>query len=97
MIAAAVSDPDKPTSTVVPSTGTSLPITISCNGCRRVDVPGPGPYADHGCFKLMAQNVKKDSAAARRAKAGAKIVVRERSKPALSPTPVLSSSVASTV
>jgi hypothetical protein len=77
-LAAAISDDVvKPSTVALPSDpSTVLAIIVSKNGCRRIDVPAVDQpaYAEHGWMKLMAQNESKDSAAAARARAGAKIV-----------------------
>ena len=75
-LAAAISD-EVVTSVTLPSTGKSLPIKTSGNGCRRIDVPDPsgvGARGYPGWMKLMAQNKNKGSATAARARAGASIV-----------------------
>eukprot|EP00629_Pelagomonadales_sp_RCC1024_P001637 CAMPEP_0119283190 /NCGR_PEP_ID=MMETSP1329-20130426/28084_1 /TAXON_ID=114041 /ORGANISM="Genus nov. species nov., Strain RCC1024" /LENGTH=101 /DNA_ID=CAMNT_0007283857 /DNA_START=174 /DNA_END=475 /DNA_ORIENTATION=- len=68
-LAAAVSDETRD-SARLPSTGDVLDVFISKNGCRRVDVVVRG----RAWMKLMAQNTKKASRTAARARAGAKIV-----------------------
>ena len=75
-LAAAISDDQKPSEVVLPSTGQRLKIFVSKNGCRRVDVTVavPGATRRHAWMKLMAQNVHKGSAAAARARRGARIV-----------------------
>ena len=60
------------TVTVQLSSGIVLPVTISGNGCRRVDVIVDFARPKGRC-KLMAQNLEKSSAAARRARLGANI------------------------
>ena len=73
-LALAISDKvDKPSTVVLPSTGQTLPIIISGNGCRRVDVI-TDDSRPHGWMKLMEQNPSKGSATAARARAGARIV-----------------------
>ena len=52
--------------------GVTLPISVSANGCRRVDVIMDADRPLGRC-KFLAQNMEKESAAAKRARAGAKI------------------------
>ena len=63
---------------LLPSTGTELELFTSKNGCRRcdvhVEVEDDDTERKDGWMKLMEQNVGKSSAAAARARAGAKIV-----------------------
>ena len=67
----AIHDPTKTQVTL--STGLTLPVVVSANGCRRVDmVVDPGARPKGRC-KLMAQNLKTGSKAAQRASQGAQI------------------------
>eukprot|EP00964_Phaeocystis_antarctica_P097484 scaffold63598_cov54-Phaeocystis_antarctica.AAC.4 len=67
----AIHDPTKTQVTL--STGHTLPVVVSANGCRRVDmVVDPGARPKGRC-KLMAQNLKTGSKAAQRASQGAAI------------------------
>ena len=67
----AIHDPALPASVSI-STGRTLDIFVSNNGARRCDVVVDAARPKGRC-KLMAQNVNKQSASARRALAGAKI------------------------
>lgn len=79
-LAAALTDKaGLPQNVTVPSTNTVLPIVVSKNGCRRVDVKikvegDPTPDRRDGWMKLMEQNANKSSSTAARARNGAKIV-----------------------
>ena len=74
-LAAAISDPAKPSICVLPSDNSVLEAINSKTGCRRIDVPSEHPdFVRHGWIKLKAQNESKGSSVAARARAGAKIV-----------------------
>ena len=78
-LSAAISSDDAPVSVSLPSRpdAAALDIFTSANGCRRIDVRVPvesAPARAHPWMKLMEQNTSKSSAAAARARAGAKIV-----------------------
>eukprot|EP00729_Bicosta_minor_P011403 gene11403-19557_t len=77
-ISDALMDAAAPISMLLPSTGTELELFTSKNGCRRcdvhVEVEDDDTERKDGWMKLMEQNVGKSSAAAARARAGAKIV-----------------------
>ena len=68
---------NNPSSVMLPSNGKTYEVFVSKNGCRRCDVSDDASkalgYRD-GWMKLMEQNADKSSAAAGRARAGAKIV-----------------------
>ena len=53
------------------STGLNLPVVVSANGCRRVDMVVDPDARPKGRCKLMAQNLKTGSKAAQRALGGA--------------------------
>ena len=55
------------------STGLTLPVVVSANGCRRVDMVVDPDARPKGRCKLMAQNLKTGSKAAQRARGGAQI------------------------
>ena len=55
------------------STGLTLPVVVSANGCRRVDMVVDPDARPKGRCKLMAQNLKTGSKAAQRAGEGAQI------------------------
>jgi len=80
-LAAAISDTESsPESVVLPQTRQILPIVVSKNGCRRVDVHvrssenDDGVVRRDGWMKLMEQNTKKGSKAAQRARNGSTCV-----------------------
>ena len=67
----AIHDPTKRQVTL--STGLTLPVTVSANGCRRVDMVVDPDARPKGRCKLMAQNLTTGSKAAKRACEGAEI------------------------
>jgi hypothetical protein len=73
-IAAAITGLHRPISVVLPSTGDTLRVFDSGNGCRRCDLPGSGQFAQHGWMKFMEQNQNNNNAMAKRAREGEKIV-----------------------